>query len=64
MYHFGWFSTGRDKAARELLETAYSSLKQGDITARFCIGKFGARQGLPTPTQLAQKYFELYKERL
>ncbi len=36
----------------------------GDITARFCIGKFGARQGLPTPTQLAQKYFELYKERL
>ena len=25
----------------------------GDITARFCIGKFGARQGLPIPTQLA-----------
>lgn len=36
----------------------------GDITARFCISKFGARQGLPTPTQLTQKYFELYKEHL
>ena len=35
MYIFGWFSTGRDKAARELLETAYSSLKKGDIEAEF-----------------------------
>jgi phosphoribosylglycinamide formyltransferase-1 len=33
MYRFGWFSTGRDKAARELLKTAYSSLKRGDIEA-------------------------------
>jgi len=33
MYHFGWFSTGRDKAARELLETSYSSLKKGETEA-------------------------------
>jgi ribokinase len=38
--------------------------RMGDITARFCIDEFGARQGLPTPTRLAQKYSELYKERL
>jgi phosphoribosylglycinamide formyltransferase-1 len=30
MYRFGWFSTGRDKAARELLEVARSSLEKGD----------------------------------
>lgn len=36
----------------------------GDITARFCIREFGSRQGLPTPTQLAQRYSELYKETL
>jgi phosphoribosylglycinamide formyltransferase-1 len=33
MYQFGWFSTGRDMAARELLEAAYSSIKRGDIEA-------------------------------
>ncbi len=33
MYQFGWFSTGRDKAARDLLETAYNSIKQGGIKA-------------------------------
>ena len=35
MYHFSWFSTGRDKAARELLETAYNGLKKGEIEAEF-----------------------------
>jgi len=33
----------------------------GDITAQFKIAKIGARQGLPTPTQLVKKYSELYK---
>lgn len=36
----------------------------GDITARCCIAEFGARQGIPTPTQLAQRYYQLYRERL
>jgi phosphoribosylglycinamide formyltransferase-1 len=31
MYQFGWFSTGRDEAARELLEAAYGSIKKGEI---------------------------------
>ena len=33
MYQFGWFSSGRDKAARDLLEVVYSNIKQGKIEA-------------------------------
>jgi len=33
MYRFGWFSTGRDKAARDLFETAFNAINQGDIEA-------------------------------
>jgi ribokinase len=33
----------------------------GGITARFKIANIGARQGLPTLTQLAKRYSELYK---
>lgn len=36
----------------------------GDIIARFSITKIGARQGLPTATQLAQRYAELYNKQL
>ena len=34
----------------------------GDIAAQFCIGEMGARLGLPTLPQLAQRYQELYSE--
>ena len=33
MYQFGWFSTGRDKAARDLLEAAHERIKLGEIKA-------------------------------
>ncbi len=33
MYQLGWFSTGRDKAARELLQVAQSSIRRGEIEA-------------------------------
>ncbi len=33
MYQLGWFSTGRDKAARDLLAAAISSIKQSEIEA-------------------------------
>ncbi len=33
MYQLGWFSTGRDKAARELLQVAQSSIERGEIEA-------------------------------
>jgi len=31
MYQLGWFSTGRDKAARDLLEAAWNSTQRGEI---------------------------------
>jgi len=33
LYKFGWFSTGRDKAARDLLEAVRSRIKSGEIKA-------------------------------
>ncbi len=33
MFRFGWFSSGRDQAARELLRAAYNSIAVGDIDA-------------------------------
>jgi folate-dependent phosphoribosylglycinamide formyltransferase PurN len=33
MYKIGWFSTGRDKAARDLLKTVQNSIKLGEIEA-------------------------------
>ena len=32
-YKIGWFSSGRDEAARELLKTVYSAIKDGFIKA-------------------------------
>ncbi len=36
----------------------------GNIVAQFSITEIGARQGLPTLNQLAQRYFELYNRQL
>ena len=36
----------------------------GDIVAQFSISKMGARQGLPTLGELAQRYRELYNKKL
>ena len=36
----------------------------GDIIARFSITKVGARQGLPSFKELAQRYQELYNKQL
>jgi len=36
----------------------------GNIVAQFCIAKMGAREGLPTLDELAQRYQELYNQRL
>jgi len=34
VYPIGWFSTGRDAAARQLLEAAFGAIKEGDIAGR------------------------------
>jgi ribokinase len=36
----------------------------GDITARFCITKIGAREGLPTLKELSRRYRQLYNQEL
>jgi len=36
----------------------------GDVLAQFCITKMGARQGLPTASELTKRYQELYSEEL
>ena len=36
----------------------------GDIVARFSLTKLGAREGFPTLIELAQRYHELYNQRL
>jgi ribokinase len=36
----------------------------GNIVARFCITKMGAREGLPAQKELAQRYQELYQQKL
>jgi folate-dependent phosphoribosylglycinamide formyltransferase PurN len=45
MYRIGWFSTGRDEAAGELLKTAVEAIRKGDIKARiefvFCSREMG-----------------------
>ncbi|GAJ05730.1 unnamed protein product [marine sediment metagenome] len=33
MYQLGWFSTGRDKAARDLVQAVVNSIKRGEIEA-------------------------------
>ena len=39
-------------------------VRLGDIVAQFSISEMGARQGLPTLNQLAQRYRELYNQQL
>ncbi|GAH25417.1 unnamed protein product, partial [marine sediment metagenome] len=36
----------------------------GDIVAQFSITKVGAREGLPTSTELSQRYQEVYNKQL
>ncbi len=45
MYHIGWFSTGRDKAARDLLQTVYRSIKRGEIKAEILFVFSNREQG-------------------
>ena len=35
-YRIGWFSTGRDEAARDLLQAVWRSIEEGEIKAEIC----------------------------
>jgi len=60
MYQFGWFSTGRDKAARDLLEAVNSRIRLGEIKAEiafvFCNRDPGESQESDLFLKLVEEY--------
>ena len=68
MLNIGWFSSGRDEAARSLLEVAYRAIQDGQIVgrigemlARLAIRRAGAHSGLPSFARLAQEYSRFFE---
>ncbi|MBM2831693.1 MAG: phosphoribosylglycinamide transformylase, folate-dependent, partial [Dehalococcoidia bacterium] len=60
MYRIGWFSTGRDKAARQLLTTVRDSIERGEIQTEiafvFCSRIPGESKESDLFLALAKKY--------
>jgi len=60
IYQLGWFSTGRDKAARDLLKAVHTSIKQGELKAKIAF-VFGNREpGESRETDLFLKLVKSY----
>ena len=60
MYQLGWFSTGRDKAARDLLTVANNSIKQGEIKAEIAFVFSNREPGESEESDLFFKLVESY----
>lgn len=60
MYRFGWFSSGRDKAARELLRAAHESIAAGDIAAELSFVFSSREPGESPESDLFLKDVESY----
>jgi len=60
MYKIGWFSTGRDKAARDLLTVGNSSIKQGEIEAEIAFVFCNREPGESEESDLFIKLVEDY----
>jgi len=58
MLHVGWFSTGRDEAARLLLQTVCHHIRNGDIAARISF-VFSNRE--PGESEQSDLFFQLVK---
>ncbi len=58
MYKIGWFSTGRDEAARQLLSTAYDAIHSGDIAAEI---DFVFSSRAPGENPESDRFLELVK---
>ena len=58
MYRLGWFSTGRDKAARDLLEAVRQSIDSGEIEAEIAF-VFSNRE--PGEGEESDRFFELVR---
>jgi len=59
VYQLGWFSTGRDKAARDLLRVANDSIRQGEIKAEIAF-VFSNRQ--PGESAESDLFFKLVED--
>lgn len=57
-YRIGWFSTGRDEAARDLLQTVSTKIEQGEIEAEICFVFSNREPGEAVDSDL---FFELVK---
>ena len=60
MYQLGWFSTGRDKAARDLLTVVNNSIKQGEIKAEIAFVFSSREPGESRESDLFLKLVEDY----
>ena len=60
MYQFGWFSTGRDKAARDLLAAVQSSIKLNEIEAEIAFVFSNRQPGESEESDLFLKLVEDY----
>ena len=60
MYKLGWFSTGRDRAARDLLEVAHTSIERGEIRAEIAFVFSTREPGESDKTDLFFKLVESY----
>ena len=58
MYSIGWFSTGRDEAARQLLETVHGNIESGEIKAEISFVFSNREPGEAVESDL---FFELVK---
>jgi len=61
MYQLGWFSTGRDKAARDLLEAAWDSIQSGEIKAGIAFVFCSREPGESPESDLFIKQVEEYR---
>jgi len=59
MYQLGWFSTGRDKAARDLLKAVNSSIKQSEIEAEIA---FVFSNRAPGESEESDLFFKLVED--
>lgn len=60
MYKLGWFSTGRDKAARDLLTVAQRSISLGETQAEIAFVFCNRERGETKESDLFLKLAESY----
>ncbi|MBE0415304.1 MAG: phosphoglycerate transporter [Dehalococcoidia bacterium] len=61
MYKIGWFSTGRDKAARDLFRTVCGSIQKGEIKAEIAFVFSNREQGEKRESDLFFELVQSYK---